>query len=80
MSPHLSRDQEIPGLELPENPGSKRLNKSRDFGIPSLNLCYSFTKSARIYEQLDAMNQRFKYYFASYTRRHIVWSGWPFYE
>jgi hypothetical protein len=34
MSPQLSRDKKIPGLGFPEYPGSKRLNKSRDFGIP----------------------------------------------
>ena len=35
MSPQLSRDKKIPGLEFPKNPGSKRLKRSRDFGIPS---------------------------------------------
>ena len=35
MSPQLSRDQKIPGLKFPENPRSKRLKRSRDFGIPN---------------------------------------------
>ena len=37
MSPQLSRDQKIPGLQFPENPGSKRLKRSREFGIPISN-------------------------------------------
>jgi hypothetical protein len=38
MGPQISRDQKIPGLGFPENPGSKRLNKSRDFGIPNQDI------------------------------------------
>ena len=35
MSPQLSRDKKIPGLEFPKNPAIKRLKRSRDFGIPT---------------------------------------------
>jgi hypothetical protein len=41
MGPQISQVQKIPGLGFPENPGSKRLNKSRDFGIP---ICDQFGK------------------------------------
>ena len=48
MSPQLSRDKKIPGLEFPKNPGSKRLKRSRDFGIPKLAYIYAyFTNSSK---------------------------------
>ena len=35
----------IPGLKFPENPGSKRFKRSRDFGIPSPDDMKKFIKA-----------------------------------